>query len=63
MNREWLRAAGIRAVRTMAQTFCAMIGTGVVMSDIDWKMAASASLLAGILSIGMSLSGLPEVKE
>lgn len=63
MNKKWLRAAAIRAVKTMAQTAVAMIGTSVVMSDIDWKMVASASVVAGILSILTSIAGLPEVKD
>ncbi len=57
----WMRAAGIRAVRTMAQTAVATIGTGVVMSDVDWPMILSASILAGILSLLTSVGGLPEV--
>lgn len=63
MNKKWLRAAAIRAVKTMAQTAVAMIGTSVVMSDIDWKMVASASVVAGILSLLTSIAGLPEVKD
>ena len=63
MNKKWLIAAAIRAVKTMAQTAVAMIGTSVVMSDIDWKMVASASVVAGILSILTSIAGLPEVKD
>jgi hypothetical protein len=63
MNKKWLRAAAIRAVKTMAQTAVAMIGTSVVMSDVDWKMVASASVVAGILSILTSIAGLPEVKD
>ena len=59
---KWLKCAGIRAVKTMAQTCIAMIGTSVVLSDVDWKMVISASMLAGILSILTSLAGLPEVK-
>lgn len=63
MNKKWLRAAAIRAVKTMAQTAVAMIGTSVVMSDVDWKMVASASVVAGILSLLTSIAGLPEVKD
>lgn len=59
----WLEAASIRAVKTMAQTCIAMIGTSVVLSEVDWLMVGSASLLAGLLSILTSLAGLPEVKE
>lgn len=59
--RIWLRCAGIRAIKTMAQTAVAMIGTAVVMSSVDWKMVLSASVLAGILSMLTSVAGLPEV--
>jgi hypothetical protein len=60
---KWLKAAGIRAIKTMAQSAIAMIGTSVVISDIDWKMVASASVVAGILSLLTSVAGLPEVKD
>jgi hypothetical protein len=59
----WLRAAIIRAVKTVAQTAASLIGVGAVMSEIDWVMVGSASLLAGILSILTSVAGLPEVKS
>ncbi len=59
----WLEAASIRAVKTMAQTCIAMIGTSVVLNEVDWLMVGSASLLAGLLSVLTSLAGLPEVKE
>ena len=59
--KEWAIAALIRAVRTICQTAIAMIGTSVVMSQVDWVMVGSASLLAGILSILTSLAGIPEV--
>lgn len=59
----WVNKAGIRAVKTMAQSFVAMIGTSVVMSDVDWKMVVSATVLSGILSLATSLAGLPEVTE
>lgn len=62
-TKEWFIAAGIRALRTCAQTAIATIGTAVVMSDVNWVAVASASVLAGVLSILMSLAGLPEVKE
>lgn len=62
-TKKWFRAALIRAVRTIAQTAIATIGTAVVMSDVNWVAVASASLLAGILSILTSLAGLPEVKD
>lgn len=63
MFKKWLKAAGIRAVKTVAQTAIAMIGTSVLMSEVNWVMVASASLLAGILSILTSIAGLPEVKD
>lgn len=59
--KNWLKAAGIRAVKTVAQTAVSLIGVGAVMSDIDWLMVGSASLLAGILSLLTSVAGLPEV--
>lgn len=61
MNKTWLKAAGIRAIKTMAQTFIAMVGTSVVMAEVNWPVAASATVLAGILSIMTSVAGLPEV--
>lgn len=59
----WIKAAAVRAVKTVAQTAVSLIGVGAVMSDIDWVMVGSASLLAGILSLLTSVAGLPEVKE
>lgn len=59
----WIKAAGIRAIKTIAQTAIATIGTTAVMSGVDWIMVGSASLLAGILSLLTSLAGLPEVQE
>lgn len=59
----WLKAAGIRAIRTVAQTAIASIGTSAVMSEVNWMIVASASVLAGILSILTSLAGLPEVEN
>lgn len=61
--KKWLKAAGIRAIKTMAQTGVALIGVGTVMSDIDWLMVLSATSLSGILSILTSIAGLPELKE
>ena len=58
---EWFRAAGIRALKTVAQTAVATIGTAAVMSAVDWKMVLSASLLAGVLSLLTSVAGLPEL--
>ena len=60
---KWLKAAGVRAVKTMAQTALAVITTGAVMSDVDWVTVGSASVLAGIASLLTSLAGLPELKE
>lgn len=61
--KSWLKAASIRAIKTMAQTAVAMIGTAVVLSSVDWVQVASATVLAGILSLLTSVAGLPEVKE
>jgi hypothetical protein len=58
----WFKAAGIRAIKTVAQTAVATIGTSAVMGAVDWIMVGSASLLAGILSLLTSIAGLPEVK-
>jgi hypothetical protein len=63
MSKKWLKAAGIRAIKTVAQTAVAMIGTSVVISDVNWPMVLSASLLAGALSVLTSVAGLPEVTE
>ena len=59
----WLRAALIRAVRTVAQTAIATIGTSAVLSDVNWKVVASASVLSGILSVLTAFAGLPEVDQ
>lgn len=62
MNWEtWLKAAGIRCIKTMAQAAIAIIGTSAVMADIDWKIVVSSAVVAGILSLLTSLAGLPEV--
>ena len=60
---SWVKAAGIRAIKTIAQTAVATIGTSAVMSAVDWKMVVSASVLAGVLSVLTSIAGLPEVKQ
>lgn len=60
---EWLKAAGIRALKTVAQTAVATIGTSAVLSEIDWKMVISASIVAGILSLLTSIAGLPELEK
>ena len=62
MNKKWLKAAGVRAIKTIAQTAIATIGTSAVLGDVDWIMVASASILAGILSVLTSIAGLPEVQ-
>ena len=59
--KKWIKAAGIRAIKTVAQTAIATIGTTAVMSEVDWVLVGSASLLAGILSMLTSVAGLPEV--
>ena len=58
---NWAKAAGIRAVKTCAQTFVATIGTAAVLQDVNWVMVASASVLAGVISLATSIAGLPEV--
>lgn len=61
--KKWLKAASIRAVKTVAQTAVALISVGTIMSDIDWIQVGSASLLAGILSVLTSIAGLPEAPK
>lgn len=63
MSKLWLKAAGVRAIKTMAQTAVATIGSSAVLSAVDWKVVVSASILAGILSLLTSTAGLPEVEE
>lgn len=67
MNKEkfvaWIKAAGVRAIKTVAQTAVATIGTAVALGDVNWVMVGSASALAGVLSLLTSVAGLPELKE
>lgn len=63
MFKKWLKAAGIRALKTVAQTAVATIGTSAAMNSVNWTMVISASILAGILSLLTSVAGLPEVKD
>lgn len=60
--KKWLKAAGVRAIKTVAQTAIATIGTAAVLGDVNWLMVGSAAVLAGVLSILTSIAGLPEVK-
>ena len=62
-TKKWIRAALVRAVKTVAQSAVAMIGTAAVMGDVSWGMVASAAALSGILSLLTSVAGLPEVRE
>ena len=61
--KQWIKAAGVRALKTVAQTAVATIGTSAVVSEVNWIMVASASALAGILSLLTSVAGLPEVGD
>ena len=62
-TKQWLKAAGIRSLKTVCQTAVATIGTSAVLSSVDWRVVLSASLLAGVLSVLNSFAGLPEVIE
>lgn len=61
--KAWLKAAGVRAIKTVAQTAIATIGTSAVLSDVNWVVVTSAACLAGVLSLLTSVAGLPEIKE
>ncbi len=61
--KDWIKAAGIRAIKTVAQTAIATIGTAVALGDVNWLLVASASALAGVLSLLTSVAGLPEVEK
>lgn len=63
INKTWLKAAGIRAIKTVAQTGVATIGTAMVLNDVNWITVLSASVLAGVLSLLTSVAGLPEVED
>lgn len=63
INKQWLKAAGIRAIKTFAQTAIATIGVSATMSEVNWIAVGSASLVAAVLSVLTSVAGLPEVKE
>ena len=61
--KDWIKAAGIRAIKTVAQTAVATIGTAAVMGNVDWLMVASASVLSGVVSLLTSVAGLPELES
>ena len=61
--KKWFKAAGVRAIKTVAQTAIATIGTSTIISEVDWRIVISASLLAGILSLLTSIAGLPELDK
>lgn len=61
--KTWIKAAGVRAIKTVAQTAVASIGTSAVIGEVNWVVVASASALSGILSLLTSIAGLPEIKE
>lgn len=63
LSKKWWNAAGTRAIKTMAQTLIATIGSSAIISAVDWKVVLSATVLAGILSVATSMAGLPEVEE
>lgn len=61
--KNWIKAAGVRAIKTVAQTAVATIGTAAAVGEVDWILVGSAALLAGLLSLLTSITGLPEVTE
>ena len=61
--KSWIKAAGVRAIKTVAQTAVATIGTSALLAQVDWRMVISASILAGVLSLLTSVAGLPEVSD
>ena len=63
MNKKWLKAAGVRSIKTLAQTAVGTIGAAAMISSVDWKVVVSASLLAGVVSMLTSIAGLPEVES
>ena len=63
MNKKWLKAAGIRALKTVAQTAVATVGTSAMLSDVNWVAVVSTAALAGVLSLLTSLAGLPEARK
>ena len=60
--KKWIKAAGIRAIKTVAQTAVGVIGASAVLSDVDWRVTLSAAVLAGVVSLLTSIAGLPEIK-
>lgn len=62
-TQKWIKAAGVRAAKTMSQTAVAVIGTSAIVSAVDWKIVVSSSIVAGVVSILTSISGLPEVES
>ena len=61
--KKWFKAAGVRAVKTIAQTAVGVIGSSAIISEVDWRVVVSASILAGVVSLLTSVAGMPEVKE
>lgn len=63
IGKKWVKASLVRAIKTVSQTAIATIGTSAILSDVDWKIVISASILSGVLSVLTSLAGLPEVDK